>query len=159
MIMTAQSDIDWLRELRDIEEIKQLKARYIEACDGGWGGRLSHDHEKMVALFTEDCVWDGGGFGQRQGRAALREYYESNQAATRAQAFHLLTQPIIQVDGDQATGRWHLTIVLSTVGGPSNLICGAFDDEYRRTAAGWRIHRSSFTTALTGEYTGAWNFL
>jgi ketosteroid isomerase-like protein len=156
--MAAEGEADLMRELHDIEAIKKLKARYIEACDGGWGGRLSHDHETMVALFTEDCVWDGGAYGQRQGREGLREYYRANDAAAKASAFHLLTNPIIEVDGDRATGRWHLTIILSTAGGPSNLICGAFDDEYRRTDEGWRIHSSKFTTAVTGEYSAAWNF-
>jgi hypothetical protein len=59
-----------LRRLEDIEEIKKLKARYCEACDRGWDGRASHDLEKIVALFTEDAVWDGGVYGRREGRSA-----------------------------------------------------------------------------------------
>ena len=156
--MPALTDADRLRELHDIEEIKKLKSRYIEACDGGWDGQLSHDPEKIVNLFTEDCVWDGGAFGNRQGREALREYYLSSDASKRASAFHLLTSPIIDVTGDEATGSWHLTILLSTLDGPSSLIAGTFADEYHRTEDGWRIYKSSFTTALTKTYSEPWEF-
>ena len=55
-------------------------------------------------------------------------------------------------------GEWHLTILLTMNDGSSMLICGVFDDEYRRTDEGWRIHRSHYTRALTGKYPEAWSF-
>ena len=73
-------------------------------------GRLNK--EKILALFTEDCVWDGGVYGKREGKAALRAYYDQNNASEAPLAYHLLTNPIIEVNGDQATGNWHLTIML-----------------------------------------------
>lgn len=147
-----------VRELRDIEEIKKLKARYIDACDGGWGGRIAHDPETIPELFTRDCVWDGGVYGNRQGREALRDYYRQNKEGDRSSVFHLLTSPVIEVSGNGARGEWHLTILLKMNDGSSMLICGTFDDEYHRTEEGWRIHRSRFTRALTGQYPDAWTF-
>jgi len=153
------SDLErMVRELRDIEEVKKLKARYIDACDGGWGGRTAHDPDAITELFTDDCVWDGGVYGDRSGRAALREYYEANKQDDRSSVFHLLTSPVIEVDGDTARGEWHLTILLAANDGSSMLICGVFEDEYRRTDRGWRIHRSRYTRALTGNYPEAWKF-
>jgi hypothetical protein len=146
-----------LRRFEDIEEIKKLKARYCEACDGGWSGRSSHNVEGIVSLFVEDCIWDGGVFGKREGREALREYYHQNSASNPPLAYHLLTNPIIDVDGDRAIGNWHLTIMLNTPDRTSVLVSGIFDDDYVRTPEGWRIKRSRFTLALTGKHEGAWS--
>jgi hypothetical protein len=143
-----------LRRLEDIEEIKKLKARYCEACDGGWGERASHDCEKIVALFAEDGVWEGGVYGRREGRDAIREFYQHNPEVPFA--FHLLTNPIIEVDGDQAAGRWHLLISLTSADQNAVLIGGVFDDQYVRTAEGWRIKRSQFSLAFHTPYAGAW---
>jgi hypothetical protein len=145
-----------LLRMEDVEEIKKLKARYVAACDGGWAGTQSHDKEKILALFTEDCVWDGGVYGKREGRAALRAYYDQNSASDAPLAYHLLTNPIIDVNGDHATGNWHLTIMLLLPNGTSHLVGGIFNDEYARTAEGWRIKYSHFTLALNGSYEKAW---
>ncbi len=144
-----------LRRLEDIEEIKKLKARYCEACDGGWDGRASHNIEKIVAVFAQDGVWDGGVYGRREGREALRDYYQHNPEVPFA--FHLLTNPIIEVNGDYATGNWHLLISLTQADQSSVLIGGVFDDEYTRTAEGWRIKRSRFSLALHSAHQGSWS--
>jgi hypothetical protein len=144
-----------LRKLEDIEEIKKLKARYCEACDGGWDGRASHDTDKIVALFAEDGVWDGGVYGNREGRARIREYYQNNPEVPFA--FHLLTNPIIETDGDRATGNWHLMICLTQADQAAVLVAGVFDDEYVRTAQGWRIKRSRFSLAYHSPYPGSWH--
>lgn len=116
--------------MEDIEEIKKLKARYCAACDGGWDGRASHDTEKIVALFAEEGVWEGGVYGRREGRDGIREFYQHNPEVPFA--FHLLTNPIIEVDGDRATGNWHLMISMTQADRKSLLIAGVFEDEYVR---------------------------
>jgi hypothetical protein len=143
-----------LRRLEDIDEIKRLKARYCAACDGGWDGRASHDTDRIVALFAEDGVWEGGVYGRREGREGIREFYQNNPAVPFA--FHLLTNPIIEVDGDRAIGNWHLLISMTGADRKATLIAGVFDDEYVRTPAGWRIKRSQFSLAFHAPYQGAW---
>ena len=157
--MSKPNESSLLRELHDIEEIRKLKSRYVAACDGGWGGRASHDPDSIASLFTEDCEWDGGVFGNRQGREALREYYLAIKPEDNPSAFHILTSPVIEVDGDEATGQWHLTIILTMRDGSSMLLAGVFGDRYRRTGEGWRIHSSHFTRALAGNYENPWEFL
>jgi hypothetical protein len=144
-----------LRRLEDVEEIKKLKARYCEICDGGWNGIASHNPANIVALFTEDGVWDGGVYGRREGREALRGFYERPRDPPCA--YHLLTNPIIEVDGDRATGSWHLTISLTQTDQTSMLIGGVFEDEYARTAEGWRIKYSRFTLAVNTPLHGSWS--
>ncbi len=61
------------------------------------------------------------------------------------------------MNGDHATGNWHLTILLTLTNGASHLVGGIFDDEYARTSEGWRIKYSHFTLALSGMYEKAWS--
>ena len=143
-----------LRALEDVETIRKLRARYIEACDGGWEGRASHDTEKILSFFTEDCVWEGA-YGRREGRNALRKYYEEGSASDSL-AYHILSSPDIEVNGDVATGKWHLTILLTLPDKSSLLVGGVLDDEYARTTEGWRIKRTRFSLALTGKHENGW---
>jgi hypothetical protein len=145
--------------LEDVEEIKKLRARYFEACDGGWDGRATHNTEKILSFFTEDCVWDGGRLGIRNGRQELRAYYAESTPSDAPLAFHILTNPIVEVAGDRATGNWHLTIMLTNAEGKSMLVSSVLDDEYTRTPEGWRISRTRYAVALTGQYEGAWSQL
>ena len=91
-----------LTRLEDIEEIKQLKARYCAYCDDGY------DPNGIAALFTEDGIWDGGRtFGKREGRDAIHRHFEA--ASQRISiARHQVMNPIITVDGDEATADWLL---------------------------------------------------
>ena len=87
--------------MADIEQIKQLKHRYCACCDE------RYDPDGIAALFTEDGVWDGGPFGRAEGREGFREFFRevSNQVDF---ANHYVTNPIIEIDGNSATGCWDL---------------------------------------------------
>src|SRR5262249_19263482 len=130
----------------DIEEIKQLKIRYFEACDGGFGGMPTHEPDAIAEVFTEDGVWDGGTLGMCAGRDAIRARYEQ---VPQGFAYTMLSSPKIDVDGDRATGRWHLMVYATSAGtGPSKLTGGEHRDEYVRTPEGWRIARTTFVSAV-----------
>lgn len=97
----AQDDIERrLRRLEDIEAIRGLKARYCLAVD-------ERDEPAWAALFTEDAVWDGGDFGRYEGRAAIVQFFRDIPRLLLF-AVHYATNPLIEVDGDRATGRWYL---------------------------------------------------
>ncbi len=90
-----------LRVLEDLEEIKQLKARYAALCDNGY------DCDGIAALFTPDGVWDGGDLGRAEGRGAIRDFFVKAPKAFPF-AIHHVMNPIIEVSGDTARGRWYL---------------------------------------------------
>ena len=52
----------------DIEQIKQLKARYALACDN------DYEPDTLADLFAEDAVWDGGFMGRAEGREPRRRH-------------------------------------------------------------------------------------
>jgi ketosteroid isomerase-like protein len=141
-----------IRLLEDIEAIKQLKALYCKYCDGGWAGP-THDYDKIAELFTEDAVTDGTA-GRTEGRENIRRLYQSYQATPFA--FHRVTNPIIAVAGDRATGEWHVLVALRRPDGQAVWVAGIYDEEYVRTADGWRIKTLKFTSAFITPYEQGW---
>ena len=100
-----------LQALEDREAIRELKALYCNLNDGGWAGRSTHEHPQALAdLFIEDGEWDGGPVA---GRAAGRENIRALFTAFQVVPFviHNVMNPIIEIDGDRATGHWHAIIM------------------------------------------------
>ncbi len=96
--MTHEDRVQWLY---DVERIKQLKHRYCAFCDEGY------DPEGIASLFTENGVWEGGPFGRAETRAGIREFFAAISGQV-AFANHYVSNPVIEVDGDRASGRWDL---------------------------------------------------
>jgi hypothetical protein len=134
-------DLQWLI---DIEEIKQLKARYAAACDD------AYDADAISDLFADDAVWDGGAMGYAATRAGIHAFF-SNASSLVPFAVHGLSNPLIEVDGDRAKGRWYLHQPMTFA--PSNAcfwFCAQYFDEYVRTPDGWKFqHVTIKTRALT----------
>ena len=137
-----------LRALEDGQEIAKLKAAYCHYADGGWDGRLSHDYDRVVSLFTPDGVWDGGQFGKSVGRTAIRELFKSFQQKLPF-AVHRVSNPVIEVNGDSGTGKWH--IVADLIRAEDNQavwMAGDYSDEFVRTPEGWKFKSLKFTAAF-----------
>jgi uncharacterized protein (TIGR02246 family) len=124
-----------IAKLEAIEEIKQLKAIYCLHCDRGY------EPDAIAALFTEDAIWDGGTGGKAVGRAAIREFFVA-ASGRFPYAAHLVTNPIIAVDGDKATGAWRMLmpcIMKDRDGERSAMQCAEYDEVYRRVDGQWLI--------------------
>jgi len=137
----------------DVSEIANLKARYVEAVDGGWSGERPHDPDAVVALFVPDGVWDSGAYGGGQGHEGIREFMATGEAIMPF-AFHHLSAPRIEIAGDRATGRWH-AILLTTVESGAKLQAGIYDDRFVRTPEGWRFERLGFALCATNDLPAA----
>ncbi len=124
--------------LAAIEEIKQLKARYAEYCDN------QYDPDGIASLFVEDGVWDGGpGFGRYEGREKIHAFF-SEISNSIVLAAHLSMNPIIEVDGERATGRWRLLCPFTLDEGESpaaRWILAQYDEVYERHGDRW-LYRS-----------------
>ena len=121
-----------LQILEDIEAIKQLKARYCAFCDD------DYDPDGIASLFTENGTWDGGTtFGRCEGRDGIKRHFTG--ATKRVSiARHQVMNPIIEVDGDSATGQWYLFQPCTDA--PSNTalwLAATYHDTYRRADGNW----------------------
>ena len=140
-----------VQRLEDIEEIKQLKARYCACCDAGY------DADGIAGLFTDDGVWDGGRtFGRAEGREQIRRHFAG--AGDRISiARHQVMNPVITVDGDEATGQWLLFQPCTDAGsGEAMWLAATYADTYRRTDQGWRIAELTIDIAFFAPYDQGW---
>ncbi|MFK7899083.1 MAG: nuclear transport factor 2 family protein [Myxococcota bacterium] len=142
-------------EIEDIYEIQKLKARYADAVDGGWTGVTPHDADAVLALFVPDGAWDSGAFGGGKGHAGIREYMQTG-AAIMPFAFHHIANPLIEVNGDRATAKWHAMLAVSAED-QAKLHVGVYDDRLVRTDAGWRFELLRFTLAATTDLPSPWS--
>jgi len=127
------------RELEDREAIRELTARYMQAMhDARW--------EDAVACFSEQATYDHGHLGELRSKADLRTFYTEFMPAFESAggwAFDLLADPVIEVDGDRAEGRWFLlTLLIDPDTQEPAWSMATLEYEYRRETEGWRFYRN-----------------
>jgi len=143
-----------LQNLEDIMEISRLKAAYCEAVDGGWD-RRTHRGEEVAALFVEDGVWDAGKVGGRgEGRQGIID--KINSFTQMPFALHRVTNPDIRVNGDEATGKWHIIAYLSQPDGTPVMFMGVYRDKFVRTPHGWRFKHLGGAAAYFASLREGW---
>jgi len=148
--MTGQLTLEArIRRLEDLEEIRQLKYRYAAFCDDHF------DADGIAGLFAEDGIWEGAGM-RHVGREAIRRFW---QPVDPPLASHLMTNPLITLDGDRANGKWWI------IGPMSRLEDGrtvgywqlaTYDDDYVRTPEGWRFQHLRADLKFRARHATGW---
>ena len=138
-----------LRRLEDIEALKALKCRYAEYCDN------DYNPDQLAPLFTRDAIWDGEVLGVYEGREAIRAFFAVAPTAMPF-AVHHVTNPVIEVEGDRATGSWLLWQPCVHASGTALWIAGRYHDEYRREDGVWRFARVTFRPNMISPYEAGW---
>ncbi|GAA4591941.1 nuclear transport factor 2 family protein [Planotetraspora phitsanulokensis] len=139
---------DMLRRLRDVEEIKQLKARYFRHVD-------AKDWDACRELFTADARIDIGGTVR-----TLDEFVSVTRAwLGDAVSVHSGSMPEIEITGpDEATGIWsmHDYIAFPDDGhAPRGMHgYGHYHERYRRVDGRWRIHTTRLTRLRIDPFEG-----
>lgn len=143
----TQSDLEArIRRLEDIEAVKQLKYRYCNACDD------NYDSERLAPLFIEDAIWDGGLMGRFDGREAIREFFAGCSKLVSF-AIHQVTNPILEIEGDSAKGRWYLwEPIVFVLGDQALWMAGRYDDQYRREGEQWYFERVTVDLRMLSPY-------
>ena len=118
--------------LEDREAIRDLIARYGPLADAG-------DCAGAAALWTDDGVYEVGGFGSYTGRAAIQALLEgeSHQGLIHGGAAHVLSPPVIDLDGDRATARTYSVV-------------------FRKSGDNWEAHRASANMWHLVRVAGEW---
>ena len=139
-----------VRALEDVEAIKRLKHRYADACDRGY------DADVLAALFAEDAVWDGGLFGRYEGQEAIRAFFRG-VSSDIVFSMHYMMNPIIDINGDRATGTWYLFQTCTFAEGNTPIWGAArYDEAYVREADGWKFQHLCLISSFWTPYAEGW---
>jgi hypothetical protein len=125
----------------DVDEIKQVKYRYLRALD-------TKHWDEFADTLTEDVI---GRYGESIGeehtftnRDSLVEFMRSAMPANIITE-HRVTHPEITVDGDEASATWYLQdrVIVSDF---NFMLFGAafYHDRYRKTDEGWKISATGY---------------
>ncbi|WP_460071464.1 nuclear transport factor 2 family protein [Streptomyces sp. YKOK-I1] len=112
----------------DLVEIEQLLGRYAVAMTRG-------DVDRVLAVFTPDGTYSA--FGDTYPLDAFPAL-----AAAAPKGLFLVGTPVIELDGDTATGTQPLCFVEHA---RHEMRIGYYDDTYARTADGWRLRTRAMT--------------
>ena len=116
------------QRIADLVELHQLCARYMLLCS-------QFVDDRWLEVFTPDVTYIA--FGTPY---TLERFPALLAAAPRGQ--FIGNMPVVDLDGDRGTGKQHFIFVDQET---HAMRLGWYDDEYLRTADGWRIRRRSTT--------------
>lgn len=127
-----------LETLEAESQIRRVLVEYGKFLDG-------KDFASYAALFAEDGVWHGG-FGSFTGPAAIEAMLVANLGApepgfVNKSNFHMMTGPLIHVDGARATVESKYMFWTAADGRPAPLLAGRYLDEFVRQDGTWKIAR------------------
>lgn len=128
-----------MTSFEDFQAISRVKHSYCRFLD-------TKDFAALCGLMTDDVtVAYGGGAITLTGRQAVQDYLTTAMGSPTMLSSHLVSHPEIDVDGDQAFGRWALqdVVILEDF---SLSIRGAslYEDRYVRTDDGWLIQHTGY---------------
>lgn len=125
-----------IQRLEDLEAIRDLQARYAHAVNWGWNGKQFED---VSDLFTADATLECAAFNlHATGNHEISATLGRSSAYSIAQ--HSFTNPVIDVQGDRATGKWLLWVAVRSAAG-ANVVFESEELEYVRTPDGWKIQK------------------
>lgn len=140
-----------LEKLEAIEDIKTLKARYLNACD-------KQDPEAVRACFVKNgAIIDMDYFGYCDNRNTfVDDIFIPRGCHDHVLDMHQCSNPeITLLDASHATGVWSLNYRnINTQDHSITLISALYHDEYQREHGEWRIakSRTEYRTALRCNY-------
>jgi hypothetical protein len=117
----------------DNEGIRGLLHAYCHHVDSGHA-------DEWADLFTEDGTFDvqRGDFGLGDGHFAGRAELRGMASHFRADGLHVSTNPMIDVNGDEATVSSYVLVLEGTTD-PRVRMAGRYEDRLRKVDGRWRF--------------------
>lgn len=117
--------------MSDHDDIRELLVRYCHLCDDG-------DFEAFAELFDDDATFTVMGTTY-EGRADIKRFMTAAQPP-EARGKHLISQPLITVDGDTARVATDYAFVGRTPDGLAITSSGRYIDRVVRRNGRWLFH-------------------
>src|SRR4051812_34176580 len=96
VVATLQARLDALESLQAIEALHRSFTRAVADREFG----------SLAGYFCDDAVIDMRRHGPIAGRAAIAEHFAGMAAVPLSGAGYVLSSPVVDVDGDSASGTW-----------------------------------------------------
>jgi hypothetical protein len=134
-----------ITRLEDIEAIKQLKFRYSHICDD------MHNSKNIASVFASDGIWESEAFGVAKGHAEIEELFRGFEKMFSFSQ-HNMMNPIIEVNGNSATGIWYIMGPWTqTEGNNETWMALRYDDEYIKVDGVWKYKHLKVVLRMTAE--------
>lgn len=133
--MTTET-VETDRDPTDAEQVRAIYARYAFAYDQGRA-------DDFAALFTDTGAFEIAGGAVVSGRAALAGMVTA-AAARSGDTMHVVSNVLVSVAGDSATGRAYVVLLAMDEGALRIVTAGTYEDSFDRTADGWLLSRRRF---------------
>jgi hypothetical protein len=129
-----------IRVLEDIEALRKLKATYCYLCDAGLDDERNRD--ELISHFSADAKVDFG-FGPMsvfEGRQGLETFFGQVVPGAVSFCMHMVHNPIIEVNGDTATGRWYYEAPTTDAASDrAQWMAGTYEEQYVREDGEWKF--------------------
>ncbi|MFA7556062.1 MAG: nuclear transport factor 2 family protein [Spongiibacteraceae bacterium] len=126
-----------LQRAEDILEIQNLFNRYAQYLDNG-------QFDLYAALFSHDGEVKLGPMGRATGPEAIEALMTRHLAADVGKSYHIISNPVIQLDGDIATSTVMWTVILRTEDdNPIISMIGHHRDQLVRENGKWAFKKRS----------------
>lgn len=135
-----------LRRLEDLSDIHQLFVDYGHYLDQG-------DFAAYAGLFADDGEVLLGPLGRAKGRAAIEAMMREVLGDQVGTSYHVISSPIVRLDGDEATSDVMWTVVAQGAdGGPVLTMIGRHRDDLVRERGAWRFRRRRGLVDIPSSY-------
>ena len=128
-------------------QIRDLLVRYATAID-------TRNWTLFRTCFTEHASTDYGGIGSWSDVDGIARFMEAAHVGF-GNTNHMLSNFVIDVDGDRARATSYVHVVLAYARDPGNWVesVGRYEDSLVRTPAGWQIaeRRTILTRTVTSS--------
>ena len=138
-----------IQKLMDKEAIKELWYNNCYLIDRG-------EVDAVMKSFTEDAIMDIGAFGSAEGRNAIREMLVKLFTEELLFTRHMVHMPLIEINGDEAVGKWYLDCPTTFGGDVAAWIQGTYRHTFRREKSEWKISKFTFEASYVTPYEKGW---
>jgi SnoaL-like protein len=134
----------------DREQIIDLVHRYSDAV-------TRKDRDQWAATWAADAHWDLGKGRVTAGRDAIVEFWQTAVDGLDV-VVQLVHNGTVDIDGDNAKGRWYVTEHLRRANGALGILLAWYDDEYTRVDGAWLFTSRTLARLYHGapDLTGDW---
>jgi hypothetical protein len=146
-----------VQALEDAQAIINLKTLYLDTANGGWN-KVSHEGEKIAAMFTEDGHWELTNWATVKGRKDIRDTFDK-WTHDIPFAVHMVSNPRLEVNGDTAKGKWNIVALSTHVGkdrfsGEDIMTLAVYNDDFVRVNGQWLFKKLHAEIIIQGPARG-----